>query len=97
MNRYDCETCQQHPDTKSPEEWAAHEAWHQARAAVPSGKPFTLAFRIEDETPGHVTIGVFSGPGPGRRGKSGTLIFRVEEWPQAEAMLRAGGWEDARP
>ena len=57
----------------------------------------SVAYRIEGETPAHVTIGVFSGPQGFTRGKAGTLVFRAVEWPEVEALLTAAGFEKARP
>jgi hypothetical protein len=47
-------------------------------------------FRVENETPAHVTVGVFAGRRPGSRGKCGSLTFRVEEWPEFRDLLEIG-------
>lgn len=57
----------------------------------------SLAYRIEHETPGHITIGVFAGPEGFTRGKAGTLTFRVAEWPDVEKRLQQAGLEQAAP
>ncbi len=57
----------------------------------------SIAYRIEHETPGHVTIGVFAGPRGFTRGKAGELVFSVEEWPEIKAILDEGGFEKALP
>lgn len=48
-------------------------------------------FRVEDETPAHVTIGVFAGKRPGQRGKCGTLTMEPAEWAELQEMLVEGG------
>lgn len=56
----------------------------------PDESPISFHLRIEDETPAHVTVGVFCGRRPGSRGKCGSLTFRVEEWPQFLEVMREG-------
>lgn len=47
-------------------------------------------FRLEHETPAHVTVGVFAGRNPGSRGKCGTLTMEPDEWRELEAIVGAG-------
>lgn len=48
-------------------------------------------FRVEHETPGHITVGVFAGKQPGSRGKCGTLTMEPQEWDELQEILVAGG------
>jgi hypothetical protein len=48
-------------------------------------------FRVEHETPGHVTVGVFAGKRPGSRGKCGELTMEWEEWRELQDILVEGG------
>lgn len=47
-------------------------------------------FRVEEENPAHVTVGVFAGRRPGSRGKCGTLKMEPDEWRELEAIIGSG-------
>ncbi len=54
----------------------------------------TIAYRIEERTAGHVTIGLFAGRRDRTRAKAGQLVFAAEDWPEVEIILSAH-FEDA--
>jgi hypothetical protein len=50
-------------------------------------RPVTALFRVVDRNPAHVRVVVWVGRNVGARGKSGELVFRVDEWDRVRAWL----------
>jgi hypothetical protein len=52
-------------------------------------RPVSMLFRVVDWNPAHVRVGVWVGRNVGARGKSGELVFRVDEWDHVRERLLA--------
>ena len=64
---------------------------------IEEGSPTSIAWRVEEATPGHITVALFVGPAGYTRAKAGALVFRVAEWPHVREAFDAAGFERAAP